>query len=131
MDIAARSELVAELTARAAAPDTRTVVRQMRERIRVVFHGDARSTHVLDSAIAHPGSEQLRELTAALAWYARRDAAFADELSVWAALLPTGPPATQTIRAGRDAYVAGRDQTIRMGPTDRGRDDGRSAEGTG
>src|SRR6266851_3225708 len=51
------------------------------------------------------------ELAAALAWYARRDAEFARELAGWAAQAGVGG-VTQRVEAGRDAYTAGRDQTV-------------------
>jgi hypothetical protein len=51
------------------------------------------------------------ELASALAWYGRRDQAFAELLAAWAAQAGPGG-VTQQIRAGRDAYAAGRDQTV-------------------
>jgi len=51
------------------------------------------------------------ELAAALAWYARRDQTFAHQLAAWAAQVGTSG-VTQQVRAGRDAYIAGRDQTV-------------------
>jgi hypothetical protein len=51
------------------------------------------------------------ELASALAWYARQNQAFAEELADWAAQARTGG-VTQHIQAGRDAYGAGRDQTV-------------------
>jgi hypothetical protein len=51
------------------------------------------------------------DLASALAWYAQRDQAFAEELAAWATQAGTSG-VTQHIRAGRDAYAAGRDQTV-------------------
>jgi hypothetical protein len=56
-----------------------------------------------------PGA--VAKLASALAWYARRDQAFAEDLAAWAAQAGTGG-VTQQVHAGRDAYVAGRDQTV-------------------
>lgn len=80
------------------------------DRVKKVFGSDARSADALERTRAgEPGA--VADLASALAWYARRDEAFARELTQWAAQVPAGP-VTQNVRAGRDAYVAGRDQTI-------------------
>jgi hypothetical protein len=80
------------------------------ERVRKVFGADARSMDTLERAQRdEPGA--VAELTSALAWYARRDEAFAEELAAWAAQAKAGG-VIQDIRAGRDAYAAGRDQTV-------------------
>ncbi|HUN31316.1 MAG TPA: hypothetical protein VMU95_04795 [Trebonia sp.] len=79
-------------------------------RIRKVFGSDARSADTLERAQRdEPGA--VAELASALAWYARRDQAFADELASWAAQAGTGG-VTQHIRAERDAYAAGQNQTV-------------------
>jgi hypothetical protein len=79
------------------------------ERVKKVFGSDARAADTLERARRdEPGAAA--ELASALEWYARRDQAFADELAGWAA--QAGGGVTQQIHAGRDAYVAGRDQTI-------------------
>jgi hypothetical protein len=81
------------------------------ERVRKVFGSDARSVDALERTRRdEPGA--VAELTSALAWYARRDQAFAQELAAWAAQAGSAGGVTQHIHAGRDAYVAGRDQTI-------------------
>ena len=80
------------------------------ERVRKVFGSDARSVDALARARRdEPGA--VSELASALAWYAHHDQAFAHHLAAWAARAGSGT-VTQHIRAGRDAYAAGRDQTI-------------------
>ena len=80
------------------------------ERVRKVFGSDARSVDALERAQRdEPGA--VAELASALAWYARQNQAFAEELAAWAAQAEAGG-VTQQIHAGRDAYVAGRDQTV-------------------
>lgn len=75
-----------------------------------VFGSDARSVDALERARSdEPGS--VDDLASALAWYAQRDQAFVEQLATWAAQAEAGG-VTQHIRAGRDAYVAGRDQTV-------------------
>jgi hypothetical protein len=80
-------------------------------RVRKVFGEDARSVDALEQARRDGGQAAVAELTAALAWYARRDQEFAAELASWAAQASTGG-ITQQVDAGRDAYTAGRDQTV-------------------
>ena len=60
---------------------------------------------VADASVA------VADLASALAWYARRDQAFAQELAAWAAKPATGG-VTQNIRAGRNVYASARDQTV-------------------
>jgi hypothetical protein len=80
-------------------------------RIRKVFGSDARSVDALERAQRdEPGA--VAELASALAWYARQNQAFAQELAEWAAAEAGGSGVTQQVHAGRDAYVAGRDQTV-------------------
>jgi hypothetical protein len=81
------------------------------ERVKKVFGSDARSVDALERTRRdEPGA--VADLASALAWYARRDQAFAQELAGWAAQAGSTTSVTQHVRAGRDAYVAGRDQTI-------------------
>lgn len=80
-------------------------------RVRAVFGSDARSVDALEQARRDGGRAAVAELAAALAWYARRDAEFARELAGWAAQAGAGS-VTQQVKAGRDAYTAGRDQTV-------------------
>ena len=80
-------------------------------RVRKVFGADARSVDALEQARRDGGQTAVAELAAALAWYARRDDAFARELTGWAAQAGAGG-VTQQVHAGRDAYTAGRDQTV-------------------
>lgn len=81
------------------------------QRVRAVFGSDARSTDALEQAQRNSSGAAIQELSSALAWYAQRDQAFAAELMRWAAQAPQSR-VTQEVHAGRDAYVAGRDQTI-------------------
>jgi hypothetical protein len=80
-------------------------------RVRKVFGSDARSVDALERARRDGTQAAVAELAAALAWYARRDEAFARELAGWAAQAGAGS-VTQQVEAGRDAYTAGRDQTV-------------------
>jgi hypothetical protein len=82
-------------------------------RVRAVFGSDARSADALEQARRDGTQAAVAELASALAWYARRDQAFARELSGWAEQAGDGQ-VTQNIRAGRDAYTAGRDQTVNI-----------------
>ena len=94
------------------------LVQRVREGIRSVFAGDERSVDALEAAIADPGDEgRVRELASALAYYAGKNEEFARQLADWAR---HGAPAsvTQNITAGRDAYVAGHDMTVRQRPVD-------------
>jgi hypothetical protein len=78
------------------------------ERVRKVFGSDAWAVDALERMQRdEPGAEA--ELASALAWYAHRDQAFADDLAAWAAQASPGE-VSQHVRAGRDAYIAGRDQ---------------------
>lgn len=86
------------------------LVTGMIERVRKRFGSDARSVDALEQA-QHGEPQAVADLASALAWYARRDQAFAQELAAWAARAG-GKTVTQQVHAGRDAYVAGRDQTI-------------------
>ena len=87
------------------------LVAGMVARVRKVFGSDARSVDALEQARRDGGQVAVAELAAALAWYARRDEAFARELAGWAAQTGAGG-VSQQVRAGRDAFTAGRDQTV-------------------
>lgn len=118
MDVAAVSEAVALMAATGAVSGlgeqaALSVVERIRARVRAVFGSDARSVDALERAVDEPSAEgRVGELAAALAWYARRDEEFAGELAGWAR--EYGEPGTvvQNVRAGRDAYTAGRDMTV-------------------
>ena len=87
------------------------VVAGIIDRVRKVFGADARSVDALNrTRQGEPGA--VAELASALAWYARRDQTFAQELVAWATQAGAGRGVTQQVHAGRDAYVAGRDQTV-------------------
>jgi hypothetical protein len=116
VDVVAVSEAVAGLLASGAAKELGQeagggLVAGMVARLRAVFGSDARSVDALEQ-VGRDGTEAaVAELAAALAWYARRDAEFARELAGWAAQAGAGG-VTQRVEAGRDAYTAGRDQTV-------------------
>jgi hypothetical protein len=116
VDIAMASETVAGLLAAGGVKELGEaagggLVKGIVDRVRKVFGSDARSVDALEQAQrGEPGAEA--DLASALVWYAREDRVFADELAAWAAQAGSGP-VIQQIRAGRDAYVAGRDQTVR------------------
>jgi N-acetylglucosamine kinase-like BadF-type ATPase len=80
------------------------------DRVKKVFGSDARSVDALERTRAGDKSA-VAELASALAWYARQNQAFAQELVGWAAQAGGGT-VTQQVHAARDAYVAGRDQTV-------------------
>jgi hypothetical protein len=115
VDVAVVSEAVAGLLAAGGVKELGEaagggLVAGIVERVRKVFGSDARSVDALERARRdEPGA--VAELASALAWYARQNQAFAGELAAWAAQAGTGE-VTQHIRAERDAYAAGRDQTV-------------------
>jgi hypothetical protein len=116
MDLVAVSEAVAGLLASGAARELGQeagsgLVAGMVARVRKVFGPDARSVDALEKVRQGEGQAAVAELAAALAWYARRDEVFAHELAGWAAQASAGS-VTQQVDAGRDAYTAGRDQTV-------------------
>jgi hypothetical protein len=80
-------------------------------RVRKVFGSDVRSVDALERARRDGGCTAVAELASALAWYAQRDAEFAREMVGWAAQVGAGG-VRQRVHAGRDAYTAGRDQTM-------------------
>jgi hypothetical protein len=69
-------------------------------RVRKVFGSDARSVAALEQARRDGGRAAVAELAVALAWYARRDEAFARELAGWAAQVGAGD-VKQRVEAGR------------------------------
>lgn len=116
MDVVAVSETAARLLAAGGVKELGEaagggLVAGMVARVRKVFGSDARSVDALDQARDDGRQAAVAELAAALAWYARRDEAFARELAGWAARADAGSVA-QRVEAGRDAYTAGRDQTV-------------------
>jgi hypothetical protein len=115
VDIAVVSEAVAGLLAAGGVKELGEaagggLVAGVIERVKKVFGSDARSVDALERT-CQGEPDAVGELASALAWYARRDQAFAEELAAWATQAGTGG-VTQQIRAGRDAYAAGRDQTV-------------------
>jgi hypothetical protein len=116
VDVVAVSEVVAGLLAAGGVKELGEaagggLMAGIVARVRKVFGADARSADALEQARRDGGQTAVAELAAALAWYARRDEAFARELAGWAAQADTGS-VTQRVEAGRDAYTAGRDQTV-------------------
>ena len=115
MDVAVVSEAVAGLLAAGGIKELGEaagggLVAGIIDRVKKVFGSDARSVDALERARRdEPGA--VAELASALAWYARRDQVFAEELVAWAAQAGAGG-VTQQIRAERDAYAAGRDQAV-------------------
>ena len=115
MDLVAASETVAGLLASGA-------VKQLGEdagngmatgivsRIRKLFGSDARSVDALEK-VCRDDRAAISDLASALAWYARRDQAFATELIRWADRARS-EEVTQRVHAGRDAYTAGRNLTV-------------------
>jgi len=118
MDVGAVSEAVALMAATGVVSGVAEhaalgVVARLRERLREVFGGDARSVDALERALEAPqDAGQVRELASALAWYAERDEVFASELEGWATEYTPQGSLVQNIRAGRDSYTAGRDMTV-------------------
>lgn len=116
MDIDAAAQAVSLLVASGAGKELaedagRSLVAAVVDRVRKVFGSDRRSVDALEQATGGGSSAAMAELASALRWYAQRDAAFATELVGWAR--EAGPlEVHQKVRAGRDAYTAGRDQTV-------------------
>lgn len=118
MDMVAVTEAVAGIIAAGGVKELAEsagggMVAGIVKRIRAVFGSDARSLDALDQAQRQDTPATVRDLAAALAWYAKQDPEFAKELEGWAA---TAKPGTvnQQVFAGRDAYVAAGDQTIKV-----------------
>jgi hypothetical protein len=115
VDVAVVSEAVAGLLAAGGVKELGEaagagLVAGIIDRVRKVFGSDARSVDALERARRdEPGA--VAELASALAWYAQRNQAFAEKLAAWAAQAGAAG-VTQQVHAGRDAYVAGRDQTV-------------------
>lgn len=112
MDLVTLSEATAALVATGAAQGVGEHIATgafsgMVRRIREVFGADRRALQSLDETVATGEETAARDLAAALRWHAERDEAFAADLDRWA-----GETVTQKVRADRDAYVAGRDQTV-------------------
>jgi hypothetical protein len=116
VDVVAASEAVAGLLAAGGVKELGeaaggSLVAGIIGRVRAVFGSDARSTDALEQVRRDGTAAAVAELASALVWYARRDQAFAGELAGWAAQAGSGG-ISQQVHAGRDAYAAGRDQTV-------------------
>ena len=115
MDVAVVSEAVVGLLAAGGVKELGEaagggLVAGIIEPVKKVFGSDARSADALEGTCQGERGA-VGELASALAWYARQNQAFAEELAAWAVQAEAGG-VTQHIRAGRDAYAAGRDQTV-------------------
>jgi hypothetical protein len=115
VDLVVASEAVAGLLASGAAKQLGEdagggLAAGIVARVRKVFGSDARSVDALER-VGRDDLEAIGDLAAALAWYARRDQEFATALIQWAGHGRTGD-VEQRVRAERNAYVAGRDQTV-------------------
>lgn len=116
LDLVAVSQAVAALVASGAGKELAedvggSVVAAVVDRARKVFGRDRRSVDALERAREDGSAVAVADLAAALLWYARQDAAFAAELGRWADEARSAG-ISQEIRAGRDAYTAGHDQTV-------------------
>jgi hypothetical protein len=116
MDLVAVSQAVAALVASGAGKELtedvgRGVVTAVVDRVQKVFGRDRRSLDALEQARQGGSAPAVADLAAALRWYAERDTVFAAELARWADESRSAG-ISQEISAGRDAYTAGRDQTV-------------------
>ena len=122
VDLAGVSEAVALMAATGAISGVSEdaaleVIRRLRERVRGMFEGDPRAMETLTCVVERPEEERkVRELAAALAWYAERDEGFLAELVDWANKYAPATSGSQNVWAGRDAYTAGRDLTVSPKP---------------
>lgn len=116
MDLVAMSETVAGMLATGAVEEAGAtaasgVMARIARQIRSVFGEDHRAVQSLDQvADGRGGADGVRDLASALRWYAERNEVFAAELRDWAASARS--VTVQRVEAGRDAFVAGRDQTV-------------------
>jgi len=115
MDLVAASESVAALVASGAGKEIgdgvgRSLVTAVVAGVHKVFGSDRRSVDALEQASNTGSSAAADEFAAALRWYAQRDPAFAADLVDWAERAT--PAVSQEVHAGRDSFVAGRDQTV-------------------
>jgi hypothetical protein len=116
MDVTAVSEAVAALVAAGGVKELADAAGGglavgIVGRLRKLFGSDARSMDALEQAQRERTPAAVTELASALAWYARRDQQFAEELNSWAAQARTDG-VSQRVIAGRDAYTAAGNQTI-------------------
>ena len=81
------------------------------DRVKKVFGSDARSVDALERTQAGDKGA-VGELASALAWYAGRKPGIRGRAGGVGGPGDTGGGVTQQVRAGRDAYTAGRDQTV-------------------
>ena len=112
VDVVAVSEAVAALLAAGGVKELGEaagggLVAGVVARVRAVFGSDARSVDALEQARRDGTQAAVAELASALAWYARRDAAFARELAGWAAQASAGAWPSGWRRAGTPTLRAG------------------------
>lgn len=115
VDAAVASELVAGLLAAGGAKELGEavgggLVAGITGRVRKVFGSDARAVDALEQARQAATDAAVQDLAAALAWYARRDQAFAEELTAWAE--QAGPGRVTDSVAADHSVAAARDVTI-------------------
>jgi hypothetical protein len=115
MDLVAASETVAGLLASGAVKRLgedagNGMAAGIASRIRKLFGSDARSVDALEK-VCRDDRAAISDLASALAWYAQREQTFATELIRWAGQA-RAEEVTQWVHARRDAYTAGRDQTV-------------------
>jgi hypothetical protein len=115
MDPVVISETVAALVASGAGKGLGEgvgsgLVTRITAGIRKVFGRDRRSLESLEKATSDGSPQSIEELAAALHWYAQQDLEFARELAEWAS--QAGPEIRQQVKANRQSFAAGRDQTI-------------------
>ena len=116
VDIDAAAQAVSLLVASGASKELaedvgKGLIAAVVDRVRRVFGSDGRSVDALEQATSGVSLAATAELAAALRWYAHRDTEFAMELVGWAREASQFE-VQHNVRAGRDAYTAGRDQTV-------------------
>lgn len=115
VDVAVASELVAGLLAAGGAKELGEaagggLVAGIVGRVRKVFGSDTRAVDALEQARQAGTDVAVQELASALAWYAQRDQAFAEELAAWAEQAGTSQ-LRQNVAADHSVAAAG-DVTI-------------------
>jgi len=119
MDLGAAATAVAAFLATGAVEGlgehgARSLIASIRERVRAVFAGDPNGISAVELAREDPTNQaKLGDLAAVLQSHAHRDDKFAMELIGWADIV-TKNTVLQNVEAGRDAYTAGRDQTVNL-----------------
>jgi hypothetical protein len=124
VDVAVASELVAGLVAAGGVKELGEaagsgLVAGITRRVRKVFGPDTRSVDALEQARQAGTDEAAAELASALAWYARQDEAFAQELAAWAEQAGPGQVsqnvADHSVAAARDVSITASGGSIAAG----------------